>query len=383
VFHGDAAVFDGMDHITINCASAVIADDAYAELANKGLTINSSNQQIIKIVGEVLMLQDDAHINANTRYDGKFLIGNDIWVNTDDPTLGGATGITANKITCCESAVFAIPVYASEIARYPDGAIIVAGKLTLGTQFLENVPAGGKVWTPNNVDALDDGAVGLMVERDITLFCNNIMLHESANTLADRLIIANSRKIVPDGCALIDGDLTLDEFTVDLYGDSIYITGALTVPHDGAEWLRDFKIFQCDKVTLPGAALPLWKQIGKANVVVPYKGHLRTVYGNDVITHAQLTGLGDVRYTLYVNGVVTFAADVTAEDFEAFHAINYNGVCYVQDCVKAALLTKVKEANGQILTYDPNAHYEEKEEEIAADYNDDNHLVLNTARFVV
>jgi hypothetical protein len=350
ILHGDAAVFDKADHIAINCASAVITDEAYAKLLERGVSINTAAQQIIKLEGETLRLPDTTHINDQSMYHNKWLIGKEIWIDTMDPAPGGALGIIANNVYSCENQPFSIPVYANLI-EYPENAVkLTQQNITLSTTYLSGFPKDSILWSRWKIDALDDDALSLLKEQGIKIYCHKIVLHEWASRLADHLLFAKKYMIVPDGSQLIDGDLTLDEFTSDMYGTSIYVTGTITIPFDGESLLQKFNRIQCDSVFLPSNALATWKKIGKTQNMHPYKGKLWRIDGKETITHEQLNPIGDVPFTLYVDGMVTFSSDVTAEDMKAFCGVYYDGVCTVPAAAKAALQAIVKNGDGPILT---------------------------------
>jgi len=172
---------------------------------------------------------------------------------------------------------------------------------------------------------------------------------------------ANSYLFIPDEHAFVES-IELDAATSLLYGDKLYIYGDLMISHDQVEHLNGFNSIIVDgTATMPITAAGAFKVCGKANDYELYEGILLSVNGTESIGHEQLQTairLG-IRYTLKVNGKMTFLEDVTAEDIDAIAAVHCNGIIYAPGSVRSALDTKMKVLNGKII----NLECEESEDE--------------------
>jgi len=113
---------------------------------------------------------------------------------------------------------------------YPDDAIVLKRSAVIDRMFA--LRAKNKLyWSAKKMIMVDpqlDSAV--LVSKGATFSSSEVILAESkVESLIDLIDEKADIVIVPDGTAIIDDDVNLDEMTVKRYGTKLYITGDLKV----------------------------------------------------------------------------------------------------------------------------------------------------------
>lgn len=377
ILKNDADFFSTYDRIVINTAGATISREAYTEMSKHGLVVNSAGVNIIDIVGEVVDI-GNATISTGADYSGKYLIGGKIKV-TSKEALNGMMGISAQAIIVPEGTRFDYKV-SGKVYYYPEGAVIADGDIEINKNYVAKLEDNTVLWTSGDVIAFDSHAAEMLRKKDITVCCGNLLITEGIEQQFGKCFKTDSREVIPDGCQYIKDDLTLSAINTELFSEKLYVAGDLTVIADAADVFDRFsEIIVTGNAIIPHGALTRWKEVGRADKVTLYKGELWSVCGNITITHEQLEAANEdgMKYTLVIDGNLTFDADVTKADFECLSAIYYDGKISMPAKVIPVFNSKLVEGDGSIVPL----MLAEDGKDAATDRNDGSQ-VINVASFV-
>jgi len=349
----DKDFFGEFEKINFNAGNATFSKQAYDELIKQGMNINTGKLDIIEIVGEPIDVGDTV-LDGSVDYNGMHLVGGRIKIEGTN-ALTGVTGIFANNIIAPEGTRFDFKVDGN-VHYYPEGAVMCEGKIKLTEKYVAKLDEGVVLWSLDEVDALDNKAVAALHAKGITIQCGSLLIFESADKQFGNCFKAENNEIIPDGFEYINDDLTLNANNAVIYSDKIYINGDLIINEDVGEAFSAFsEIIVTGEACVPYNIIKLWKEIGTANEVIPYKGLLWMVNGKETITREQLEAANEegLKYTLFCNGMLDFGADVTSADLDCIVAVSYNGVIRLPDRVIPNFKTKVIAGNGVIEPHRP------------------------------
>ena len=373
ILKNDKDFFGTFDKINLNTAKATFTKETYNELLSQGMNLNAAQINIIEFEGEAVDI-GDAIIDGSVDYRGKYLIGGRIQI-VDEYVLDGVTGILANDIIAPEGIKFDFKVD-GRVHFYPGNAVIVDENIKLNERYVARLEDNVVLWTFNQVDALDDKAVAVLIGKGITVRCGHLLISESSERLYGKEFKADRIDVIPDGFEYLDGDITLTTLNAGLYGDKIYVNGNFIIADDVTKELENFsEIIVTGEVYVSSVMLSQWKKVGKAGKIIPCKGKVWLINGTEKITHGQLDAAktAGLQYTLIINGVVEFTEDVTKDDLDCIAAVSYNGVIKMPDQIIPFFKSKVIEANGLLESLKKE---EVKEAEDVNKYN------INVADFV-
>jgi len=364
--------------ITINGGRVVISRKVHEKMSAINASINSGGMSIIDIAGEVTELESGTAITAKSAFCGCYIICDGKLIIEDLEGLAGITGLYADRIFHPESVSLGAVkgITASRRIAYPDGAKLHLSGLTLGGE----TPAaqeGRLNWVNGNITALDGGELEKLREKEASFQCRKLIIRTSLFEKYADMFKAESITFVPDDHAYMK-DLTLDAATQVLYGDKLFVNGDLMIDHDQAQHLGGLNSLIVEgTVTMPISAAASFKACGKARGYDLYEGVLKAINGADSIDHEQLKSAIDrgIRYTLRINGKLTFTSDVTAQDVEAIAAIECNGLLVAPSSARGALDSKIKSMNGKI------KNLSEDEKDSTIDEDDSDVTKINTGTY--
>ena len=227
----------GFEHITINAATLIVGERS-RELLNKyPVTMNVAN---------VLELPDGQNIAVKS-INGKGEIGPDadgtgifLMVNGTLMVADGSAEavksyyrISVNgKVLMPKSMEGQFPNIQvnGKTEYYPDGASILKTDTEIDELFIKRA-ANTVYYTSGTLFFLDTGIdTEALVQKGLKFTAGKIIVAES---LLDRLIAQFDEEVkivrVPDGTALIDGDLELAPKTIRKYGPKLLVTGDVSI----------------------------------------------------------------------------------------------------------------------------------------------------------
>jgi len=375
VLKSDKDFFSMYDRIIINTANAVFSSDAYRELSEHGMTVNSAKLDIIDIEGEPIYIGSSV-IDGSTDFSGKYIIGNNIQITKRD-ALRGVAGLIAEVIIAPEGTRFDFKVN-GKIHYYPEGAEVINEDIRLDKSFASNRYENSVIWTQSTVNALDDSAVADISEKCIKIHCGHLLISESSKHKHGNCFTTSGCDVIPDGFDYIDESITLTAINAVLYGKKLYIKYDLTVMPDAVSVFEQLnEVIVSGNALIPYESVPHWKKIGSSKSVKVYKGSLWMVKGKENISHEQLEAAAadELNYTLMVNGMVIFEPDVTKSDLACITEIYYNGVISISDALIPLLKSKIVEGNGTIMPH-------KQMNDSIGDISGSDSTIINVAEFI-
>lgn len=232
-------------HITINCASLIASARASALLSGYGAQINTAN---------VFNLPDDARLSTingsltlrpgtEPPEAGAFLLINgklDLVPGCEALLKSYAAILVNGSVTAPESMSGLLTTCGinGSTVFYPDGCIRLGRCVTLERTFALRAKPGALYHVSRYIVALsEDIDFDKLAEKDVRFTAKTLFVTESLVEKAMPLFDENAEIVIlPDGCAFVDDDLTLDETVPALYGSRIYVNGDAELLRDGA-WL--------------------------------------------------------------------------------------------------------------------------------------------------
>ncbi len=227
----------GFDHITIN-ASVVIVGKRSRELLNRyPVTMNAAGVLEIPEGQDIAVktISGKAEIGPGADGTGVFLVVNGKLLIAD----GSAEAVKSyyrivvnGKVQMPKSmeGCFANLEVKGKTVYYPDGAGILKADTEIDGLFLKRATKT-LYYSPGNLFFLDTGIdMEALIQKGLRFAARRIIVAES---LLDRLISQFDEEAeivrVPDGTALIDGDLELKPKTIQKYGSKLLVTGDVAV----------------------------------------------------------------------------------------------------------------------------------------------------------
>jgi len=201
-------------HVTLNCGDVLeLEKDVRLSTINGNHQIKNSDAPAERTV---LVVNGSLEIGPGTAEVLKQYVGIHVNGNATYPeSLSGClTMMQVNGSSIC----------------YPDDAIVLKRSAVIDRMFA--LRAKNKLyWSAKKMIMVDpqlDSAV--LVSKGATFSSSEVILAESkVESLIDLIDEKADIVIVPDGTAIIDDDVNLDEMTVKRYGTKLYITGDLKV----------------------------------------------------------------------------------------------------------------------------------------------------------
>lgn len=125
-----------------------------------------------------------------------------------------------------------------EIETYPDDCIHLKDKFTMDHTFPLRAKQDAHYYAARRIVALEPNVdFGKLAEKSVRFFTPQAFITESLAEVAVPLFDEKTKiEILPDGCAFVKDDLTLDESTLRLYGGKLYVYGDVSLLQDGP-WL--------------------------------------------------------------------------------------------------------------------------------------------------
>ena len=142
------------------------------------------------------------------------------------------------------------------VRAYPDGCIRLNRTTVLDRTFPLRARQDALYYAANRIIALaGDIDFGRLAEKNVRFATPKLLIAEGLAEAALPLFDEKTDiQILPDGCAYLDGDTTLDGNTVRRHGGKLYIDGDLTVLEDGP-WLDQVTYLRVDGDVLAARGL--------------------------------------------------------------------------------------------------------------------------------
>jgi DNA-directed RNA polymerase specialized sigma24 family protein len=204
-----------------------------------------------------------------------------------------------------------------------------------------NLPPGNGTDQAADGATLEDARAG-----DLKITCDSLLIYEDLDTALGDLFTCSNRELVPPGYEITGN---LESAKLPLYGPKVYIDGDFTMEAGDLPLLEKIEnIIVKGRAELPSPTAETFRKKGRANDYYVFEGRLRRINGFEQYSHGQLAASSTAgeKLTIIVNGCLLFDEDVSAEDTACIASLSYNGAVLVPATVKAALASKVREANG-------------------------------------
>lgn len=250
-----ASVLEGYESVKIN-AAVMIADAASQELLNRyGVKYNAASVQTLEggdMMCSVFNGEQELRPHAAPARPTYLTVNGKLTILPGaEDTLAGYVGITVNgKVLCPESFSGSIPnlyVNGSTLA-YPDDCVLLKDTLVLDRTFALRARQGARYFAGSLVVALA-GDIGFdkLAEKNVGFVTAEVIVAEGLVEAAMPLFDERAEIVIlPDGCAFVNDDATLDESLLRRYGDKLYINGDLTVGKEAADVLSQVKYLKVD-----------------------------------------------------------------------------------------------------------------------------------------
>jgi hypothetical protein len=343
-------ILEAYEKIHINCGDFIASSQINAKLSAKGAKINAGNMRIRDIKGKILHLDSDTVIDGKADFKDLFVLATGNLIVTEDGagSLGETEGvIVTGTLFYPDSGDPAGFAKVSGNKRpYSAGAYVL-----LGDYKLENAvaaaPGGSRhIWVSGKVTALDRKALEDAGAGGLKITCGSLLIYEDLNGPFGDLFNCAKRELVPAGFE-ITGDL--ESAQLPFYGPKLYVKGNFTMDAGDIPLLEKIEsIIVKGRAELPAQAVEVFRKKGRAGEYCVFEGRLRRINGFEQYSHGQLAALAAAgeKISFVVNGCLLFDEDVSAEDAACIASLSYNGAVLVPAGLKAALASKVKEANG-------------------------------------
>jgi hypothetical protein len=228
----------------------------------------------------------------------------------------------------------------------PGDARVVLGDHDLGRLVAGTGEEARHIWVSGRVNATDEKTLETARARGLSIICGSLFSLEELDAAYGDLFVCADRTLVPGGYE-ITGELSGVELP--LYGKKIYVKGDFSMTEKDLPLLEEIGgIIVKGTAILPASAMKVFREKGRADRYTIFEGTRVVINGVERFSHHQLEALvkkGE-RLTLVVNGVLVFDEDVTTEDMDCIASLSYYGEVRLPGAAKAALVAKVKGANG-------------------------------------
>ncbi len=372
------------EHIQINCGNALLSSAFQAGFAELPLSMNCGNRKVINVNGPIMKLQGSLPEGKSAAYVGAYLVveGDLLLTLANCAALEGIAGLLVMGTLYHPSAfsVASLPnATLDAIVAYPEDAHVILDDLALTASSASTLPESALVWLPGNLELLDAEGVSAAKARKLRFQCDCLTILQEFMPAMDASVKRNETLIIPEGHALVDGDLALFSGTFAQYGGKLYVRGDCTLNPWDAECLSLFDSIVVEgKAKLPMACAEAFKRIGRAEAFLFYEGELWSINGKENISHAALAAASQegIVYTLETCGYVAFESDVAREDLRCIQAIYYDGVLLVDDGLKPFVKRLVRQGSGMIESNRAMA-------DAAGDSGDPNVVQINLGNYTV
>jgi hypothetical protein len=344
-------ILDKYERIKINCGTLIASPEINAKLAARGAKINCGNTRIKEVTGKILQFDSDTVIDGRADFKDTLIVAfcNLILKGDGIKSLNESEGaIVLGTLFYPESGdLGALAKVDGPKRPYPDGAQVLVGDYDLGKAMAAAATAnGGHIWVSGKVTALNRKALEDASAAGLKITCASLLSYEELNAAFGDLFNCSDRTVVPDGYE-ISGNL--ESAKLPFYGPKVFVDGDFTLEAKDLLSLEKIEsIVVNGKAALPLEAVETFRKKGKARDYEIIDNSRREINGFEQYSRgqfAELAGSGE-KLNIVVNGCLLFDDDVTAEDVACIDSISYNGAVIAPPAVKAALSSKVREANG-------------------------------------
>lgn len=235
------------EKVVIN-ASTVLASARSRELMDQyPVMINSTS--ILDVEGEVQVSEHNGKAEIKPGQvcpAGKVLLivnGTLDIAPGSEELLSHYCAISVNGVLTCPESLSGLLTMAKvngTLQTYPDGCIRLKRTAILDRTFYLRAKRDARYYAARRVVALaPDIGFPKLAEKNIQFVTKELLVAESLAEAAVPLFEEQTDiTVLPDGCAFVNDDATLDETLIRRYGGKLYVNGDLTVNKDSAPWLE-------------------------------------------------------------------------------------------------------------------------------------------------
>jgi hypothetical protein len=354
------------------------------------MRLNTGDIRIKEVKGKILELDSGALIDGKMDFKDLFVValGNLVLKGGGLGVLAGAEGgiVTGTLFYPEPDDPAALAKISGHKRAYPGDAYPLLGDYDL-EKALAAVPKGsGHIWVSGKITALNRKNLENAKAGNLKLSCASLFTYEELDASFGGIFDCPDRTLVPDGCRICEN---LESAQLPLYGPRIYVTGNFAMDEKDLPLLEEIEsITVRGEAKLPASTTRFFREKGRAESYYVFEGRLHEINGHARYSHAQLAAINSAgeKISLVVNGCLVFDEDITEEDAACITSLSYNGAVLVPSGLRAALVSKVKAANG--FMGDP-ADYEKlngcgaRENSAVPDEGDGGSRSINTGTFML
>jgi len=228
------------EQITVNCAMVLTNANGKAVLNKLPFALNCAN--VLEVEGNVALrtINGSSEIKSGDAVPAEkyyMLVNGSLTIGPDTQTqLAQCVGMTVNGSLTCPESVYSflngVHVNGSTTC-YPDGAIVLKRNAVIDKLFALRAK-NSLYWSARRMIMVDPELDAEKLKaRGVTFSSKEVILAESKVEALIELIDEKAEiVIVPDGTAVVLGDLTLNADTLRRYGKKLYVIGDVTVPEE-------------------------------------------------------------------------------------------------------------------------------------------------------
>jgi hypothetical protein len=343
-------VLDAYGKININCGTFIVSPELNAKLNAKKMSLNAGNIRIKEVKGKIVELDSGTVIDGKTNFKDLFIItvGDLVLKSGGLRSLAEAEGvIVTGTLFYPESDDLSALIKINGHKRaYPGDAYALLGDWDLEKAVAAAPKDSRHIWVSGKITALNRKSLEDAKAGNLKISCSALFSYEGLNAAFGDLFNCPDRILVPDGYE-ISGNL--ESGKIPLYGPKIYVKGDFIMEEKDLPLLEKIEsIIVKGKAKLPVSTLGVFKEKGKAEDYYVFEGRLHEINGYARYSRGQLAAMSSAgeKISVVVNGRLDFDEDISAEDAACIASLSYNGTVMVPAGVKAALASRVKEANG-------------------------------------
>lgn len=268
---------DQYESITVNAAQVLCTPASNARLGAAGVLFNAAS---------VYEMPSDTPGNITvSAQNGNFTIAKDspapekptflcingkLTVETGaESALRGYVGGTVNGMVICPKSMTGLLsgfTVNGKILPYPDGAVLLKKHTAIDRTFILRAADALYYAEKTLVLIAADLDISALVHKGARFSSKTAVIAESYLEAAIPLFDMDTEIVaVPDGCAYVDGDLTLSDQALRRYGDKLYVQGDMTASKDALEAVQKLRFLHvAGDVRAEAACADALCQIGAA-----------------------------------------------------------------------------------------------------------------------
>lgn len=240
------SVLAAYERVSINCALLMVTPEAmellnrYQVAMNVANSLNLEKDVRLSVINGALELRPGQSLPAERTY--LVVNGSLVIAPGSEALVKSYLGIQVNgSVTCPESMTGLLPAATinGSLNAYPDGCILLKRTAELDHTFYLRAKQDACYYAARRILALaPDIGFEKLAEKNVRFVTRQLVVTEGMVEAAAPLFDERTDiLILPDGCALVNDDATLDQALVRRYGGKLYVNGDLTVNSASASCL--------------------------------------------------------------------------------------------------------------------------------------------------